>query len=108
MGVHYVPRNVVKFGSDENMSDASASRASAIFFTSPPSGIAMEFVPDSEQITGVEIEGDMMGVALSGSEESSEARGVPAGKAKTINLIHVIRFVLRSSTSKPRLTTLYL
>lgn len=96
MGVHYVPRNVVKFGSDENMSDASASRASAIFFTSPPSAIAMGFVPDSNQITRVESEGEMMGFAISGSEESLEARGVTAGKAKTIGSVPIIRFVLRS------------
>ena len=96
MGVHYVPRNVVKFGSDENISEASASRASAIFFTSPPSAIAMGFVPESKQITRAESEGDMMGIALSGSEESLEARGVTSGKVKTTSSGSVIRFVLRS------------
>ena len=91
MGVHYVPRNVAKFGSDENMSDASASRASAIFFTSPPSAIGMGYSPDPRQVIRVEGEGEMMGVALSGSEESLEARGVTAG---IISSVPVIRFVI--------------
>jgi len=94
IGVHYVPRNVAKFGSDENMSDASASRASAIFFTSPPSAIAMGYSPDPRQVNRVEGEGEMMGVALSGSEESLEARGVTAGKARIISSVPVIRFVI--------------
>jgi len=94
MGVHYVPRNVAKFGSDENMSDASASRASAIFFTSPPSAIAMGYTPDPIQVTRVESEGEMMGFALSGSEESLEAHGVTAGKARIISSVPVIRFVI--------------
>jgi hypothetical protein len=94
MSVHYVPRGVVKFGSDENMSDASASRASAIFFTSPPSAIVMGCSPDPRQISRVESEREMMGVALSGSEESLEARGVTAGKARIISSVPLIRFVI--------------
>ena len=94
MGVHYVPRSVVKFGSDEDMSEASVSRASAIFFTSPPSAIAMGLSPDPRQITRVESEGELMGVALSGSEESLEARGVTAGKARIISSVPLIRFVI--------------
>jgi hypothetical protein len=94
IGVHYVPRNVAKFGSEENMSDASASRASAIFFTSPPSAIAMGYSPDPRQVNSVEGEEEMMGVALSGSEESLEARGVTAGKARIISSVPVIRFVI--------------
>ena len=94
IGVHYVPRNVAKFGSDENMSDASASRASAIFFTSPPSAITMGYSPDPRQVNRVESEGEMMGVALSGSEESLEAYGVTAGKARIITSVPIIRFVI--------------
>ena len=94
MGVHYVPRTVVKFGSDENMSDASTSRASAIFFTSPPSAIATGFSPDLRQITRVESEENVMGVALSGSEESLEARGVTAGKAKIISSFPMTRYAV--------------
>ena len=101
MGVHYVPRNVAKFGSDENISDASASRASAIFFTSPPSAIAMGYSPDPRQFTRVEHEGETMGVALSGSEESLEAHGVIAGKARIISSVPIIRCVVSLLYLKP-------
>jgi hypothetical protein len=104
MGVHYVPRSVVKFGSDEDMSGLGASRASAIFFTSPPSAIAMGFSPGPEQITRAESEGEMMSVALSGSEGSLEVRGVTAGKAKIISSVPLSRLVtFHSSTSNLKL-----
>ena len=108
MGVHYVPRTVAKFGSDENMSDTSTGRASAIFFTSPPSAMAIGFSPDPRYIIRIGSEGETMGVALSGSEESLEASGVTAGKARIISSVPLIRFVIsHSSTSKSRLTIFF-